>query len=243
MTAIMTIIIVAAATAAAPATPKSDYSPEETRKIVSNYGDCIIESRRRRAQASQAIIANADNNTLIKKYPDLLDGNCLPVSGFSQMQATFTGDEFRYAIADALVRAELANTSIPDLSKVPPLDHEDPGGPPASVDKNGKPLNPKAYQELLDNYHLAQAFTFLSRYGECVVRADPTAARALLLTQPGSVEESSRFAALQTALGSCLPIQPGQKLAMGKVAVRGTIAINYYRLAEAALDVRPERAR
>ena len=77
-----------------------------------------------------------------------------------------------------------------------------------------------------------QGFSYLSRYGECVVRADPAGSRALLAAKPETPEEASRFAALRLALATCLP--EGHTLEFGKLALRGTIAVNYYRLAKAA---------
>jgi hypothetical protein len=49
---------------------------------------------------------------------------------------------------------------------------------------------------------------------------------------PNSPEEASQFAAMQQSLGACLPA--GQQLKFGKLDLRGTIAVNYYRLAKAA---------
>ena len=72
-----------------------------------------------------------------------------------------------------------------------------------------------------------------------MVRVDPAAARALLLTMPESPEENARFAAMGTTFGSCLA--EGETLKLGKLALRGTMAINYYRLAKAAQAAVPER--
>ena len=155
------------------------------------------------------------------------------------VKVRFTGDHFRYALADALVRRQLAALPAPALDAVPRLTHHEPTEP-LRTDKKGKPLSAKKYQQALDNYKEAQAFAYLSRYGECVVRVNPAAARALLLTEPTSAAETAQFSAMSTALGNCLP--EGQSLAFGKLALRGTIAINYYRLAKApALPMQPAR--
>ena len=134
--------------------------------------------------------------------------------------------------ATVLQACELAGTPAPVLTGVPRLDHREPKGPPSATDAKGRPLKQKDYQKALADYEEAKAFSFLSRYGECVVRVDPAAARALLLTEPASAEEASRFAAMQTALATCMP--PDQSLEFSKVTLRGTVAINYYRLSNAA---------
>ena len=51
------------------------------------------------------------------------------------------------------------------------------------------------------------------------------------MTTPGSAQETAQFGAMTTAFATCLP--EGQTLAFGKLALRGTVAINYYRLAHA----------
>jgi hypothetical protein len=76
------------------------------------------------------------------------------------------------------------------------------------------------------------AYAFLSHYGECIVRADTAGAKALLLATPDSADEAARFAALGPSLSRCLP--EGTTLRFGKVTLRGSVAINYYRLAYAA---------
>lgn len=78
----------------------------------------------------------------------------------------------------------------------------------------------------------AQSFWVLGKYGECVVRTNPAAAKALLLTRVETSGEARAFDALRQALGECLP--EGKTLAFGKLVLRGTIAVNYYRVAHAA---------
>ena len=52
------------------------------------------------------------------------------------------------------------------------------------------------------------------------------------MTAPDSAEEAARFGALRPALAHCL--SEGETLRSGKAALRGSIAVNYYRLAHAA---------
>jgi hypothetical protein len=99
---------------------------------------------------------------------------------------------------------------------------------PANASKRAK----AKYEEALKNFDEAQSFWLLGKYGECVVRTDPAAAKALLQTRVETAGEVIAFDGLRPALAECLP--EGKTLAFGKLVLRGTIAVNYYRLAHAA---------
>ena len=207
-----------------------DLSTKETRAVIHSYAQCVV--KRQPARASAAILSNHDNKTIIRKHPQLMIGDCLRPGPQQVVKAQFPGDLYRYALADALVSRDLAGSNPLDFAAVPKLDHRDPGPAPEQVGPQGKKLSAKKFQEALDTYRTSAAFAYLSRYGECVVRVAPAASKALLLTMPDSGDESASFKALTPALATCLP--EGETLRFGKVTLRGTIAINYYRLAIAA---------
>lgn len=210
--------------------PETDLSSKETRAVVHAYATCVVKRQPR--QAAEAIQRNIDNGAMMRQYPKLFDGGCLTGKPTEVMKARFVGDLYRYAIADALVRRDLATFAQNDFSTLPPLNHREPGEPPARIDGKGKKLTEKAYQDALASYEKSRGFSYLSKYGECAVRLNPAGAQALLLTTPDTADEAARFKALFPALSTCLP--EGQTLKFGKVTLRGTIAINYYRLAMAA---------
>jgi hypothetical protein len=216
--------------AASPAAEKSDMSPHQTRLMIRTYGDCVVKKQHRRA--AEAIAANADNSTLMRKYPQLIDGTCVPLPPGTTVRVKFEGDQYRYALADALVRSDFAAAAVPSFDAVPRLDHETPKEP-SRTDSRGRPLSPGKYQGALQAYQKQQAFALVSLYGECVVRADPAAARALLATDPESSAEMAQLTAMHEALATCLP--EGTTVSFDKLVLRGTIAVNYYRLAKAAL--------
>ena len=223
------LVLVAASTMGAQRAPSSDLSASDTREMIHRYGECVIRTQQQRA--SEAILANVDNATLLTKYSELVVPRCMVTLPGSTVSIRFTGDQYRYALADALVRKELAGQPAPDVDMVARLDHREPGASPSGLDEKGKPLSKKDLETAQEAYREAQAYNFLSRYGECVVRRDPAAAKALLLTTPNSDAEKASFPGMSTALATCLP--PGQTLSFGKSALRGTIAVNYYRLAKA----------
>ena len=221
----------------AEASPR-DFSTKDTRALVHGYAQCVVGKRQ--AKASEALLRNIDNATFMRDYPSLIIGDCLVVQKgirsdvrIGNVKMSFEGDLYRYALADALVRKELAAVPAPDFSTVAKLDHRLPGPAPQRVSAKGKPLSQSKYDALVKDYEENYAFSYLSVYGECVVRNAPAEARALLLTVPDSPEEKPSFDALQPALAECLPA--GSTLRFGRTSLRGTIAINYYRLARAAL--------
>lgn len=223
----LTSLLLAAAVAAQG--PESDYSIGETRKLIHAYGNCIV--KKQPARASEAVLRNLGNSELLRSYPQLIDGACLSQLAGRGVQARFKGDQYRYALAEGLVRRTAAE-ALAQLDAVPRLDHRDVGEAPSKLDKKGRPLKPARYEAALLAHQQDEAYAYLSRYGECVVRSDPAGARALLFSEPLTPEENNRFSALRTAFGTCLP--EGATLQFGKLALRGTIAVNYYRLAMAA---------
>jgi hypothetical protein len=201
---------------------------KQVRALVADYGECIV--KREPARASAAILAGLGNKTMLDRYPQLLQETCLHTRLGDRVEVRFTGDQYRFAIADALVRQELASAPPPVLDDVPPLAHHDPGEPPRT-DSKGRPLQGRALEQAMRDHDVDRAANYMWRYGECVVRVDPAAAKALLMTDPASKEEDVQFGAMSTALGTCLG--EGRTLEFGKAALRGTIAVSYYRLAKA----------
>jgi hypothetical protein len=229
-----TSLLLAAPSAAAPGLTDdwedADYSTKETRALTHAYARCVV--KRQAEKASEAIVANVPTGVILREYRMLIRPECLVRNTKRSTQMRFGGDLYRYALADALVGRELAEQPVPDLGAVPRLDHRNPGGPPQPVDARGRKLGKRKLEAARQSHARDTAFAFLSRYGECIVRADTAGAKALLVAMPDSPEETSRFTALRPALSRCLP--EGQTLRFGKVALRGSVAINYYRLARAA---------
>jgi hypothetical protein len=208
----------------------ADYSTRETRALTHAYARCVV--KRQPAKASEAIVANVSPGAILRDYRTLIRPECLVRQTRQSTRMRFGGDLYRYALADALVNRELAAQPAPNLDSVPRLAHHNPGEPPQPVDSRGRKLGKRKLEAARQAYARDSGFAFLSLYGECIVRADPAGAKALLVTAPDSPEESARFAALGPSFSRCLP--DGRTVRFGKVALRGSVAINYYRLAHAA---------
>jgi hypothetical protein len=184
-------------------------------------------------KASEALLANADNSTIIRNYPMLIISACLKGPPLATTQMRFGGDLYRYALADALVSKEFSSAPAPQLDAVPRLAHREPEPAPAALGPHAKRSDRRKHEEALRNHEKSTGYHFLSLYGECIVRSNAAGAKAVLLTSPDSPDEAARFGDLRPTLGRCLP--EGRTLSFGKVTLRGAIAINYYRLAHAAL--------
>ncbi|WP_293883463.1 hypothetical protein [Sphingomonas sp.] len=200
---------------------------KEVRSIMYDFATCVIKKNHRRA--ADAIISNVNNTEMLKRYSDLADGKCLgAVAG--NVQLSFVGDQFSYALADALVNADFAVSGPVDFAnKLPlaPLSRTMKAEFEASLEKE---KSKRMRVKMEENFRKNQTLTWLSSYGECVARQNPPAVRLWLLTKPSGPEELSRINVLRPAFAACMD---KGTVSFGRVVMRGTVAINYYRLAMA----------
>ena len=221
---------------AAPGTSALSYSEQaarrrddETRQVISRFGKCVV--RRKPAEAAAFVLGTVVPNDLSKAaFDDMRNSYCLAFAGWDQvLGAYFPAGSVRYTLAEALVAAEFGSP-VPSFSNVPPL-------PPRRVDpadfqpQQGQRPSKRRSQRLEQSRTQATVAAFMDSYGECVVRSDPVGSHRLLMTEVTTPEESSEFGKLKPALAACIPNQ--QKMAFNKAAIRGAIALNYYRLAKA----------
>jgi hypothetical protein len=139
------------------------------------------------------------------------------------------GDFLRYALAEALIARQQVQPPA-NLDAVPPLSQRT-HDPAAFVPRAGQKLSNEQRQ-----YYERAAMTdrieiFASQFGECVVRADPGHSQRLFVTEPSSKDEAVVLATLKPAMRGCLPA--GEQVRINMAMARGTIALNYYRLAKA----------
>jgi hypothetical protein len=196
-------------------------SQRELRQMAYKFGTCVVKHQA--ARASKAVLENSDNLTLKLHYSRLFDGECLDRRGALAFPESF----YLYTLADALVARELTNAPAPNVSKVPPLEHSS-AAPFSDLKRKF------GYDVALRATNDAEAARPINEFGECVVRESPANAKALLMTEPGSAAESARFEALQAALSVCAQ---EKTMELSKILLRGTIALNYYRLAQALLHI------
>jgi len=200
-------------------------SPDEVRRVVANYATCIV--RHSHDQAAKALLADADNFMIKQDFRRLINGDCLRPD---VQEIGFGTDLYRYALAEALVNAEFAKGGPSDFSDRPPLMHH-PGPTQAQIDAAvAAEKSNKKRAKIREAYEEQQIVPALSQYGECVVRVDPVGTRLWILSKPGSSEEAGRIEDLRHSFGMCLK---DGKVVFSKETLRGTVALNYYRLTHA----------
>lgn len=175
-----------------------------TRGIIDRYAQCLVKSGRK---TLLPIIMEKQDIAGFERWHKRLGGECMFSTGDFYVNAPTS--DIRWAIADVLVREDANRQAPSDLSPVAPLSWR---------------------ADVRSGTNDARTLS-ISRFGECVVRKDPAATRAVLIADVDSKDEQQKIEALTPALMECL----GQgSLKMSPVELRGALAINLYRLNSAA---------
>lgn len=195
------------------------------RQVAAAFGDCVV--KRSAPVARAVILGNLHDGQIQKSAYRLIDGNCLVKAndGMGAMMK-FTGDLFRYTMAQALVRMDYPVERAFDFSNATPLLHLTPDTVSPELAGGTSRKAKKAVQ----NSAKEQMISALSKYGECVSRQAPGDVHAVLLSPLNSRQEYDAFGKLAEPLGVCL--SEGQ-LKFSREVLRGVLALNFYRLAGA----------
>jgi len=217
-------------TSSCPATASEKKSDQKeiaaNRRIMADFAHCVVDAQQKKA--TEVIVGNIDNSTILKRYGLLIDGDCLGKTAGS-VKLTMGGDLFRYALADALFQKNLAKQAPLDFIQVPKLAHISFGDKAAFEARLAKVTNKRKRDKIQYDFDQYNGTVYLSRYGECVVRLKPVAAHNLLLTPVASLDEAQAIGPLRPALAECLI--PGRTVSFNAAMIRGISAINYVRLA------------
>lgn len=201
------------------------------RGVQALYGQCVIKKQYEAARKFVLThdLESAEWRRLVGKVSD---GSCLMVAAASNgnVQMQFPNDTMRYALADALVRRDIPGAVTPNLKNAAPLVHPD-FDEQDFLPKAGRKTKQWQLDQLAESRTKRIALVYLAEFGECVVRENAATSHALLMADPESTGESVAFASLRPALANCLVA--GQTLSFNKSMLRGTIAMNFYRLAQA----------
>ena len=205
------------------------YDKDEARRVHYEFGECVVKRRPKQAEAYVlSPILKGEAREKLSAKMEL--GDCLSdVVGenFADVMMQFPGDTLSYSLAEPLVRRSYGIAPITDFKGVSPLGHR------TFEEKDFAKLVKSAKSKVVEDAKAAaRGAIFLSRFGECVVRTDPANSFALVMAEPGSIEDKSRMGALTGTLGACVP--QGHTLSFDRMLIRGTIAVNYFRLAAAA---------
>lgn len=218
--------VLSASMAIAPRKPHEVYPPGEERRILAHYTSCLVKSMPQ--TAARFVVEQGSDGKLAEK---LRIPNCLPIrSGVVMMARPL----FRYALADALIRTD-RSIRLPDMKAVPGLDH---GTIEQELEATASRWN-KAWEakHIAQRRAVAAQHIAISRFGECVVRAAPAHADEMLRSEVASAAEKTAIRKLSPILSTC--VDKGATIAFSPEVVRGTIALNYYRLAKAPRAAAP----
>jgi hypothetical protein len=217
----------------------NDWDDRKIRMVQVKFGECVIKKH---GEVAQHFVLTPDMEKAQwrKDVGRIADGFCLlAASDEFGSEMKFPADTMRYALADALVRREFSTGPLPSIKDAAPL--VQPQLDEAEYRPEwGEKVKPAKLKELADARTQRLGVIYLAHFGECVARADPVGTHALLMTRPDTTEESAAFRALNPMLGQCLTA--GQSLTFSKPTLRGTLAMNYYRLAHAPRATAPAGA-
>ena len=200
------------------------------RKITFDYAACVV--REHHASASEAILATASNEAILGHFPQIIDSDCLTSTAGDDVDMRFPDDSYRFALADALVNVDFVSKGEASFADRLPLAQPVVVSQEAQAELIAKTKSGRKRKDLQEEFTKSRILGWIARYGECVVRQDPVNARYWLLTRPDTPEETSRIKAMQPAFGLCLG---SGTMKFNRITMRGTVAINYYRLAMATV--------
>jgi hypothetical protein len=183
--------------------------PNAARLTMRGFAQCIVSRSRGRLTS---LLAMPVGSSEAKKLGDTMfqrEGDeCL-----SSGELSFSSTLVRGSYFEALYLQRFGRTVIDDFSTVKVHGYRDRYTQPYSAE--------------------ATSAIVLEEYGECIVRKNPTAARVLIGSIPGSSLETATFTELAPSFGPCL--SKSEKIAFSKTVLRGVMAEGLYWLTVAKL--------
>ena len=206
------------------ATPKP-IAPDVVRSTARDFAICAT---RRHPDRAARFVLDPHNFRKDKWAFRLYDPICL-TDRRSFRALAGKSEQFRYLFAEALVLREYPSDLPMNLVNAAPLTHVQPVEDELKPNKKDDPA--RLAESTSANAKMRAGNEFISMLGECVVRANPVASHGLLLTAPGSLVEGQYLERLSPVAAAC--IEKGAGISLTKYSLRGTIALNFYRLAKA----------
>ena len=215
----------------APAYGKGEWEAKQaaySRKVTQEFAQCVVE--RYPAIAREFVLLNPYERMDQEKYDKLTGGKCLYLrSGTLKMPRFY----YQGALANQLVIEGLDNGFVLNPAKIAPLGWEPPIAPVKADANSGKLRSDKKITALQNNYNLLLGYHYVAQLGECIVRNDPAGSRAVFNSKVDSTEEIGAMKAMSATIAGC--VASGQTLKFNRTNLRNSLAVNYYRLAQAQL--------
>lgn len=219
------VLTLALAVAAQPAV--AETSPQEARVILAKFGACIV--KREPAAARDFVLSGDFFEARRPEHARIFQRECYPDQSRNARMG-FSSDVLRGAMAEALLAPDLARIDVNGFTAIPPLRWAEPR-PVKTIGDDGKPLNAKRIASEQKWFAVLTGDVLRARLGECVVRTNPDAARGVLTAPINIPAELAALQAISPALSQC--IVAGQTVGFDRMTLRGTIAVAFYRLANA----------
>ena len=220
---------------AAAAWSGEDMSKADSRLVMRDFANCMAGHH---SNDARAYLALDPSRPLTAEQAQLLRSDCMPmvspapipvILGAHTPTIAIKGsrENYRFALAEALLLRTYRRSAPAIAPEAPPLSH------PALVVGSPMPVDWHwDASEWFNHIKRSQQDALASAFGECVVRASPELSWTLLKTDVGSSAEAQAFEPLKPVLATCLGQTGG--MAHGKFGIRGSIALNFYRLTMAA---------
>ena len=203
------------------ATPPQQLDAAEVRLVTQRFAACAVRGE---PKLAATFVLNAGVRLTDRQFRRLISSDCVRTEGSSWALLRARREQMRYVLAEALIRRELPDFSAAMIGSAAPLDHRVVFA--AAAGRDAKLLTEEQRVSIDKESHVNEA---LSMLGECVVRSEPTISHRLLFTTPGSAEESTYLVRLAPVSGNC--VEKGAAVTLTKFTLRGSIALNLYRLA------------
>lgn len=176
----------------------------DARRATREFGSCLLKTFPRYGE--RVALEPVHTDDYFKLIDRMVNADCLSVG-----EIRFPFNVVRSSVIEALYLEQFGRSGPTEFSQVPPIDYL--AGYP--VELPGKARNIVA----------------LAKFGDCVSRKDPVNARALVVSFPGSAEETQRLRFLSPSFNGCV-IQ-GEQLTFSKSVIRGAVSEGLYRLSRA----------
>ena len=219
LSSLAALILAASAPVAAAASKPSDRDDDLVRRVLTGYAKCLVNSDRPRLRS---MLLGDPNSGAFEHWRKGLRGECMIVSN-EVVYVNPDNTTLRFALADEMLRGSRHLLTAPDVAAVPPLLQPIASARPNVRSKQGPAYDPR--------------FAMLARFGECIVRADPAGAWALLQSRADTDAETATIQSLVKNGAACAG---GSPMHIDTLSFRGSVAINYFRI---AMSVRPAASR
>lgn len=180
-----------------------------SRSILDRYGQCLATLD---GPTIRSMLLGDPKSGWFDRWRKSLNALCMLENRDDSFYINPDNITLRFVLADVLVRNLKGGPVVLDVAHVPPLAHPE------------RPAEGNAGNQAF--------YAFASRLGECLVRRNPGGSAALLKTGLATEEEHAAIGELLASARTCVTL-PSDGLKIDTISFRGTVALNYLRLAKA----------